>query len=269
VTVEAETEQQQRRRRHQRTLFDDVAQLYQATRPGYPDRVIEFVTATAGLSAGDTLLEIGCGTGQLTKSLASSGFTLTAIDIGPSMIAAARQHLASSPASFQVTTFEDFTAADRSFDLIISAAAFHWTDPEIKYAKTARLLRPGGWLAVLGNEESYDDPFGATLHDMWSARGDEDDGAWVQQRADPEAIIGTGLFDQPIQHTHTGRMARPADTVIGLENTRAMSLSWPDDIRHDFTEELRRRLRSQDQVQLTLRTTLTMARLAPRVTRHI
>ena len=265
----AETEQQQRRRRHQRTLFDDVAQLYQATRPGYPDHIIDFITATAGLSAGATVLELGCGTGQLTKSLTSSGFTLTAIDIGPSMIAAARQHLASSPASFQVTSFEDFTAADRSFDLIISAAAFHWIAPEIKYAKTARLLRPGGWLAVLGNEESYDDPFGATLHDMWTTRGDEDDGAWVRQRADPETIIGTGLFDEPVQHTHSEPMARPVDAVVGIENTRAMSLSWPDDVRHGFTEELRRRLRAQDQVQLTLRTTLTMARVAPRVTHQI
>jgi ubiquinone/menaquinone biosynthesis C-methylase UbiE len=59
--------------------------------------------------------------------------------------------------SFQVSSFEDFAAADASFDLIVSGTAFHWVDPEAMFCKPARLLRPGGWLALLETGERYDD----------------------------------------------------------------------------------------------------------------
>jgi len=78
-------------------LFDGVAGLYQASRPGYPGQLVEFVAATAGLNAGSSVLEVGCGTGQLTERLAGFGFGLTAIDIGPSMIATARHRLDGQP----------------------------------------------------------------------------------------------------------------------------------------------------------------------------
>src|ERR1022692_3323511 len=145
------------------------------------------VTATAGLSPGAAVLEVGCGTGQLTERLASSGFRLTAIDIGASMIAAARQRLAGAEVSFQVTSFEDLAAVDASFDLVISSAAFHWIDPEVAFSKSARLLRPGGWLALLGTEEHYDDPLGEALDVLWVTHGDTG-GAWERRPSDPEAF---------------------------------------------------------------------------------
>jgi ubiquinone/menaquinone biosynthesis C-methylase UbiE len=258
VSTAAETGQDRGKRHHQRTLFDGVAGLYQASRPGYPIDLVEFVVTTAGLDAGSTVLEVGCGTGQLTERLAGFGFGLTAIDIGPSMIAAARDRVAGSAVSLQVCSFEDLAVADASFDLIISAAAFHWIDPEVRFVKSARLLRPGGWLALLGNDERYDDPLGTALTGMWIARSDTG-GAWVTQAADAEVIASTGLFGEAVCRTCTERITRPADVVIGVENTRATSLSWPEEMRREFTEELRQRLGSQAEVRLTLRTTVTMA----------
>jgi hypothetical protein len=64
--------------------------------------------------------------------------------------------------------------------------------------------------------------------------------------------------------TAAQRAALPAEMVIGVENTRAVVLSWPEDVRRDFTDELRRHLRSQAEVQLTQLTSLTMARVLPR-----
>jgi ubiquinone/menaquinone biosynthesis C-methylase UbiE len=254
----AETGQERGKRRYQRALFDDVAGLYQACRPGYPSQLVEFVVATAGLDAGSSVLEVGCGTGQLTGRLAGFGFGLMAIDIGPSMIAAARRCLDGSAVSFQVCSFEDLVAADASFDLVISGAAFHWVDPEVRFAKSARLLRPGGWLAVLGVDERYDDPFGTALAGMWAAR-DDTGGAWVTQAIDADVIAGTGLFGEPACQAQEQRITRPADVVIGVENTRATSLSWPEDIRREFTEELRQYLGPQAVVHLTLQATATMA----------
>ena len=258
-----ETEQERGSRRYRRTLFDGVAQLYEASRPGYPAELVEFVVTTAGLGAGSTVLEVGCGPGQLTERLARYGFNVTAVDIGPSMIAAARRRLAGSAVSFQVTSFEDFDAAEASFDLICSGTAFHWVDPEVKFAKPARLLRPGGWLALLTTEESFDDPLGAALSRMWAARTGDAAARTSRRPADAEIIAASGLFEAPVERTDARRTVLPAETVIDVENTRAIVLSWPEDVRRSFTDELRHYLRSQTVVHLTQLTSLTMARVLP------
>ena len=110
VVVVAETDEQRRKRRHQRALFDGVAGLYDASRRAYPHEIVEFMVATAALRGGSAVLEVGCGTGQLTEQLAPHGFDLTAIDIGASMIAAARRRLGGRAVSFQVVSFEDLGA---------------------------------------------------------------------------------------------------------------------------------------------------------------
>jgi ubiquinone/menaquinone biosynthesis C-methylase UbiE len=265
VDMAAETEQERSRRLARRTLFDSVAQLYQASRLGYPSDIVEFAVATAAVGAGSEVLEVGCGTGQLTESLACYGFRLTAIDIGPSMVAAARRRLDGAALSFQVSSFEGFAAADASFDLIVSGTAFHWVDPTVRFRKPARLLRPGGWLALLEIIERYDDPLRAALLGMWAARGDDfRAGVWQAHFADTPVIASTGLFETPVRKTHAQRIVRPVEDVIGVENTRATSLSWPDDIRREFTDQLRHHLRSQTEVQLTQETSLVMARVLPR-----
>jgi ubiquinone/menaquinone biosynthesis C-methylase UbiE len=253
-----ETERDRDKRHFQRNLFDGIADLYEASRPGYPARVVEFVTATAGLGPGAAVLEIGCGTGQLTQRLARSGFRLTAIDIGPALIAAARRRVTGADVSFQVTPFEDLTAADGSFDLVISSAAFHWIDPEVAFSKSARLLRAGGWLALLGTEERYDEPLGAALRQLWithAATG----GAWERRPSDPGAVAATGLFGTPAVLTDSRRTTLPAADVVTLESTRATFLSWPRDTQRQFTADLRRLLEPQPTVHLTRRTPVTMA----------
>lgn len=91
-------------------------------------------------------------------------------------------------------------------------------------------------------------------------------GAWAKQQklSDTEIIAGTGLFDTPIERTHSERMLLPIEVVIGVGNTRATSLSWSEDTRRCFTEELRHHLHSQTHVSLTQETSLTMGRVLPR-----
>lgn len=239
-------------------MFDGVASLYEQTRPGYPRELVEFVVATAGIGAGAAVLEVGCGTGQLTEHLAGTGLEVTAIDIGTSMVAAARQRLAGTPVALQVVAFEELDVPSSSFDLIISGAAFHWIDPEVRFVKSARLLRPGGWLAVAGNSDRYDEPLETALNGMWQARGDAS-GSWVTLGVDAEVMAGTGLFGPAVQRSWTERMTRSAAQVIGVEHTRSLPLSWPDDVQAGFREELRAYLGSQDEVHLTVESPVTMA----------
>ncbi|HEX8804108.1 MAG TPA: class I SAM-dependent methyltransferase [Acidimicrobiales bacterium] len=260
----AESEGARRRRRHLRTLFDGVADLYDASRRGYPPEIVDHMVATAGLRPGDPVLEVGCGTGQLTEQLVGHGLAVTAIDIGPAMVAAARRRLPRSAVRFAVVPFEAFEAVDGSFALVVSATAFHWVDPDVRFVTAARLLRPRGWLALLATGERYDDPFGAALRQMWADRS-HDRGEWARRRqvSDTEIVAGTGLFGAPVARAHADRTTLPADVVIGVESTRATSLSWSDDARRAFTAEMRRHLRATPAVALTQETSLTMAQVLP------
>ena len=260
MTAGPESERGRIKRHRQRVLFDRVAERYEASRPGYPAHVVDFVIATAGLGAGAAVLEIGCGTGQLTRRLASSRLRLMAIDIGPSMVAAARQRLSGADVSFEVTSFENLAAADASFDLVVSAAAFHWIDPEVAFSKTARLLRPGGWLALLGTDDRYDDPLGAELDKLWVTHGNTG-GAWQRRPADPDAVSATGLLGAPVCTADSQQAVLPASDVIALERTRGTFLGWPEDSQRRFTAELRRLLDSHPAVHLTRHTSVTMAQV--------
>jgi ubiquinone/menaquinone biosynthesis C-methylase UbiE len=256
----SESERDRNKRHYQRALFDDIAEAYEASRPACPPRVVEFVTATAGLRPGAAVLEIGCGTGQLTRRLARAGLRVTAIDIGPSLVAAARRRVTGGDVSFVVTSFEDLDAADASFDLVISSAAFHWIDPEVAFSKSARLLRPGGWLALLGTSEDYDAPVGAALDALWIKHGDTG-GAWERRPSDPEVIAASGLFGPPARLDDRERTTLPADVVVALESTRATFLSWPRESQRRFTEELGKLLASQPAVRVTRHTPVTMAQV--------
>jgi ubiquinone/menaquinone biosynthesis C-methylase UbiE len=261
TTAEGDAQRDFRLRR--RVLFDEVAELYAATRPGYPPEIVDDVISAAGLQPGSAVLEIACGTGQLTASLAGRGFALTAIDIGPSMVAAAQRALGPSAATFLVTSFEDLDAPAGSFDLIVCATAFHWIDPAVRFTKAARLLRPGGWLALLSTGEGYDDPVGAALRQMWIDRS-PDGGAWARHAPpkDAELIHASGLFEPAIKRDHMRRTTMPVDAMLGLENTRSNSLSWPPEERAEFTAQLRQVLAGRAEVELTQHTGLAMARLA-------
>lgn len=136
----------------QRFVFDEVAELYDRTRPRYPDALIDDLVSHSRVPAEGRILEIGCGTGQLTASLAARGFRITCLEPGASMAALARQRLARFPeVEVQSLTFEAWPLAAGAFDLVVSAQAFHWVDPAVRFAKSGDSLRPGGSLAVIGN----------------------------------------------------------------------------------------------------------------------
>jgi ubiquinone/menaquinone biosynthesis C-methylase UbiE len=129
--------------------FDEVATLYRESHPDYPEALIDDIVSYAKLRSGDPVLEIGCGTGQATKSFAARGLQILAIDPGPEMVRAARETLANF-ANVEVieTTFEAWPSNNASFRLIIAAQSWHWVSPELRFVKAARVLARDGSLAV-------------------------------------------------------------------------------------------------------------------------
>jgi SAM-dependent methyltransferase len=130
--------------------FNEVAALYDAARPRYPDTILDDLVALTGIQPGDRVLEIGCGTGQITVPLADRGLCITALEPGADLAAIARSKLAAYPGAGVVESrFEDYELPREPFDLVVSATAFHWVDPAIRVAKAARALQPGGYLAII------------------------------------------------------------------------------------------------------------------------
>jgi len=258
VLVTAETDEQRRTRERQRGLFDGVAGLYDATRQGYPAEIVDCIFATAAIGPGAAaVLEIGCGTGQLARQLAGRAFNLTAIDIGAAMVEAARRNVADPMARFQISSFEDFADSEPS-DLIVSATAFHWVDPSIGLAKAARLLRSGGWLALLTTGERYPEPLRTRLRDLWM-RYSRQTGKWTDQPAWVTALRQTTLFGGTVEASHTRALRLPAQTVMGVERTRATFLSYSKQDQANFTADLRMLLKPSSHVDLVQETLLAMA----------
>ncbi|MGZ8695545.1 MAG: class I SAM-dependent methyltransferase [Gaiellaceae bacterium] len=128
-------------------VFDRVAEEYDRVRPNYPAELVD--AACAGLRPGAPVLEIGCGTGKLTRALAERGLRVDAVDPGPALVELARRAVGGGHVSFHVGRFEDVDLPAASFDAVFSATAFHWIDPHVGWRRVARVLRPGGRLALL------------------------------------------------------------------------------------------------------------------------
>ena len=133
-------------------MFNDVPELYDRVRPGYPDGLFVDLVAVTGLNEGSSVLEVGCGTGQATSSLAALGCSVTAIEPGVEMAALARQRIATfGNVEVETSTFEEWDERGARFDVLVAASSWHWVDPSIGWQRAHDVLRPDGWLALLGH----------------------------------------------------------------------------------------------------------------------
>ncbi|MDG6108032.1 class I SAM-dependent methyltransferase [Dactylosporangium aurantiacum] len=133
-----------------RETFNEDAARYDRARPRYPVQMFDDLAA-AGVAPGARVLEIGCGTGQATVSLAERGYRIVAVELGADMAAVARRNLAPFDAVEVVTAaFEEWPLPGEPFDVVFSATAFHWIDPAVRVSKSADALRLGGLLATVG-----------------------------------------------------------------------------------------------------------------------
>jgi SAM-dependent methyltransferase len=144
-----------------RESFDEVAELYDEARPGYPESLVQDLETLACLSSSSRVLEVGAGTGKLTARLAKSGAGILAVELGANLAEVLRRNVARfSNVHVLVTDYDEWKSQGALYDLVVVATAFHWLNPATRVQKTASSLRPGGMLAVI---ETH-----------WVSRGAED-----------------------------------------------------------------------------------------------
>lgn len=124
--------------------FGVDARCYDRARPGYPDAL---VTRIVGGSPGPDVLDVGCGTGIAGRQFQAAGCTVLGVEPDARMADFAR----SGGLRVEVATFESWRPAGRMFDAVIAAQSWHWVDPVAGTVKAARVLRPGGRLAIFGH----------------------------------------------------------------------------------------------------------------------
>jgi SAM-dependent methyltransferase len=139
-------------------VFDEVADDYERHRPSYPDVLVDQACDAAGIGPGAAVLEIGCGTGQLTRSLLARGLRVTAVEPGPQLIARARAQLDGlGDLRFINARLEDALLPAAQYSAVFSASAIHWIDPDVSWRKAADALVDGGSLALV-SYFGLDDP---------------------------------------------------------------------------------------------------------------
>jgi SAM-dependent methyltransferase len=224
-----------------RRLFGLDPAGYEAGRPDYPSFVYEHLTTTCGLARGTRVLEIGPGTGIVTRRLLALGARVVAVEPDPSLATYLRELLIREDLTIIGTSFEESGIDGAAFDLAVAATSFHWVDQEVGLRKLGRLIRPGGWIALwwtLFRDPSHPDPFSIA----------------VEQLLGPET---RGAFDEPgrppfqLDHEYRERdlaewaeLDEVASTlvrwtcVLTSSQARALYASMATVIRRPITEQV-------------------------------
>jgi SAM-dependent methyltransferase len=230
---------------HQRALsFGSVAAAYERFRPGYPESVVDEVLAYAGRPL-RTALEVGAGTGRVTRVFAGRGITVTATEPDPEMLAELRRHVPTSVVAVQAA-FEDLPLTGE-FDLVFAAASLHWTSAEGRWERVAGMLVHGGVFASFGGHVHLADE--SLEQSVRSARAPyllEDDvpspdgtPADSPLQWPGTELTGSNLFDDVRQTTIPRRMTLSADDYVGELSTVSAYLGLPAPVRATVLDEIR------------------------------
>jgi ubiquinone/menaquinone biosynthesis C-methylase UbiE len=235
--------------------FGRVADAYDRARPSYPLEAVRWMAGTEPVQ----VLELGAGTGKLTETLASLGHHVLATDPTEQMLRLLEAHLPGTPAALAAA--ENLPVASRSVDVVLSAQAFHWFDPQRALPEAARVLRSGGLLAVIWNSRDERIPWVKRLGAIIGDSGHE---------PDPTRVIDeSGLFSTV--ESRTFRFWQPLnreslrDLVASRSNVAVLSDVERDRVLRKVDNLYDEYGRGADGMLLPYQTHAYRARVLPRV----
>lgn len=209
--------------------FGGVAEAYERARPGYPDDAVAWL---AGDQPRD-VVDLGAGTGKLTRSLVARGHRVTAVEPLEEMLAQLR---AAVPGAVAVRgSAEEIPLPDGSADVVTSAQAFHWFDREAALPEIARVLRRGGRLALVWNTRDDSQRWVAELTDTVIGRSEFRAGGVA---AVTESIDESGLYG-PVDRAsfdHVQLLGR--SDLVELVRSRSQCAVLSEDERRPVLERV-------------------------------
>jgi SAM-dependent methyltransferase len=198
-------------------VYDGVAREYERGRPGYAPEAVAHLLHVTALQPGATVLDLGAGTGKLTRMLDAAGLAVVAVDPSASMLS--RLEVASPHVRTAVGTAEAIPLADRSVDVVVAAQAFHWFDAARALPEIGRVLTPRGWLALFWNRRDEEDPLQRLLAELTDPPERGTPRGW---QLDIAAIVAaSGLFE-PVQRYEFAHV-QPTDESALVDRLRSSS----------------------------------------------
>jgi SAM-dependent methyltransferase len=145
--------------------FSGLANIYAQSRPSYPNEALDFIVAQCQLKPGDTMVDVGCGTGISTRLFSQRDLQLIGIEPNDDMRVKAetenkkdRNNFTYAPVYLKATA-EQTGLKPNSADIVLCAQAFHWFNKQICLSEFNRILKTPGYVALMWNERDEDDPF--------------------------------------------------------------------------------------------------------------
>jgi len=225
---------------------------YHAARPAYPDWVFDVLRERCGLAPNAVAFEIGAGTGTAAHRLLELGANpLVAVEPDDRLAAFLRKTIPDKALTVVIATFEEAVLREASFDLGVSATAFHWLSEDLALAKAAKLLHPGGWWAMVWNVfgDSYrPDPFHEATKILLNgplspSAGNGDTPFALDAEARLAALERTHAFDSVKHRTGAWSLVLDPDQTVALYATYSNVNIRPD--REAVLTELRRLARDE------------------------
>ena len=216
-----------------RTSWTDpaVAVGYDRGRPGYPGEAVQFALTPLRGRPDLRALDVGAGTGKLTSALCAAGIPTVAVEPAAGMLKVLKHTV--SRAQVLAGSAEELPLPDASVDLVTVGQALHWFDLDRALPEMARVLRPGGRLALFYNSRDDSVAWVKALADLV---GDHADHAGAHREDRPEVL---GPFEPEELRTFVHQQELDADGLVDLVASRSYVIRMDPDARTALLQRVR------------------------------